>query len=144
MMIRQLAIAALLMVLGLLAGCSGGGGDDDDNHDLTINLYYTTTDLGTTATELSLKGPIDPIATNVTYYVFGSNTDLGVRGMIPMQSDRLDEQSYGPLNYGDEIASVDLSPWAQYAFVYLRVVGAVPNNAYKLEAGKRYDFDVRL
>ncbi|MBN2081903.1 hypothetical protein JW859_06800 [bacterium] len=145
MMMRKVTFAVLLTILGLLAGCSGGGGNDDGNNNaLTINVYFTTTDLGTDATELTLKGPIATLAVSVTYYVFGSNTDLGARGMVPMQNDRLDEQSYGPLYYGDSIDNVDLSPWAQYPFIYLRVVGAVPNNAYKLEPGKHYEFDARL
>jgi hypothetical protein len=89
---------------------------------------------------VDLTGPRSTTSQPVTYFIFGSDTDFGDRSMVPLQAERMDEQSFGPLAMGDQLLDIDLSPWDGYAHLYLRAIPTQPNLIVKLEPGKLYEF----
>jgi hypothetical protein len=138
---KYLLLLAALVVAGVVVGCIGFGGSGvggDNNNGDTLYLTIDRWD-NSGAAVLNLNGPDEPSLRTVTYFVFGSDTNLGDAGIVPLQPHRLDEQQFGPLVYGDKLENVDLSPWNQYNFVYFRSIGAQPNKAFRLDAGITYD-----
>jgi hypothetical protein len=137
---RLLLILAVLVVVGIAASCIGFGGSgvDGNNSDGRLTLTIDRWDNGG-ATVLNLNGPDEPSLRTVTFFIFGSETNLGDAGIIPLQHERLDEQQFGPLVYGDKLDNVDLSPWNQYDYLYFRSIGAQPNRAFRLDPGVTYD-----
>lgn len=130
---------AALAVIAVVAGCIGmGGSGSNNNNSDSLTMQFRTWDTPGSTT-LSLSGPDQPSLRTVTYFVFGSDTNLGKTATVPLEPQRLDEQQYGPLVYGDKLENVDLSPWNQYDFLYLRQIGADPNMAFRLDSGIRYE-----
>jgi len=137
--IKYLLVFVALAVIGIVAGCIGFGGSSvGDNNSDTLSLTIDRWDNGG-ATVLNLNGPDQPSLLTVTYFIFGSDTNLGDAGAVPLQHERLNEQQLGPLVYGDKLDYVDLSPWNQYDYVYFRSLGAQPNRAFRLDPGITYD-----
>jgi hypothetical protein len=126
-------------VLTAAAGC-GGGFVVDNNDDTTLTMLRTTWDIGGDEVELDVYGPDAPVILTVRYFIFGSDADLGSEGTIPMLSERLDEVEIGELGFGAQLMDVDLSPWDQYEYVYLRAIGTFPNLSFRLDPGTKYEF----
>lgn len=135
---KYLLFLAVLATIGIVGGCIGMGGGRVSNDGDSLALDITTWDYEG-GINLSLSGPDEPSLRTVTYFIFGSATNFGKNGLVPLQPERLDEQQFGPLVYGDKLENVDLSPWNQYDYVYLRAIGAEPNLAFRLDSGLRYE-----
>lgn len=136
---RNIVLVLLVAAAVVSVGCFGmgrdlDGGNGDNVLSITIDRYDTSG-----ATILNLRGPSEPSIQTVTYFIFGSATNFGGDGTVPLQHERLDEQQFGPLVYGDKLENVDLTPWDQYAFVYLRALGTQPNLAFRLDPDTRYE-----
>ena len=129
-----LAMCVFLAAAALSACGSGSSSPLNAVQHLQVDSYS----LGGSERELNLRGPQNSYSQPVTYYIFGSLTALG-SDIVPLQSQRLDEQAIGPLAYGDSMMDVDLSPWAAYDFIYIRAIPVQPNVILQLEAGKRFD-----
>ena len=128
-------ICVLLAAAAVLSACGAGSSSPNNTvQHLQIDSYS----LGGSERVLNLRGPQNAYSQPVTYYIFGSVTQLG-SDIVPLQSQRLDEQAIGPLAYGDSMMNVDLSPWAAYDFIYIRAIPVFPNVVIELAAGKRFD-----
>jgi len=134
-----LSVAGICLAIAA-AGCGGGFNVDGGNNDTTLTLLRTTWDIGGDEAELNLYGPDVPVILTVRYFIFGSDVNLGSEGTIPLAHERLDEMEVGELAFGDQLIDVDLSPWDQYDYVYLRALGTFPNLSFRLDPGTRYDF----
>jgi len=132
----------VLLILGvlLLAACSSGG--DDNENDPQQIIVRTSWETQGTAITLNLLGPQGAGLLPVTYYVFGSNTDFGDRVMVPLQAQRMGEQSFGPFGFSEGQNNVDLSPWAAYSNIYVRAVPVNNNVIWALRPGYIYSFGV--
>lgn len=137
---KRFILLTLLIAAAIALGCTsmGGDGSGGNNNNDTLSITIERYDTGG-ATVLNLSGPNEPSILTVTYFIFGSAVNLGDNGAVPLQHERLNEQQFGPLVYGDKLENVDLSPWDQYAFVYFRSLGAQPNFAFRLDPGTRYE-----
>ena len=130
----------LLLVLCVIAtSCSTGGGGLGSNPDVQRLLLSSFTP-GGTEIELSLSGPITATFPAVTYFIYGTSTDMGNQSIIPLQHERLNEQAIGPFAFGDPAQDIDLTPWEDFAYLYLRAIAVSPNKGWKLVPGKIYEF----
>lgn len=128
----------VLSLLMLTAACGSGGGNGGGGNYDTLSVIRDTYNVAGDQIQVDLQGPSIPVVSNLTYYVFGSDVDLGDPGMIPLGHERLDETAFGPLAFTEELANIDLSPWAGYEYTYIRVVGALPNMAFRVDPGFHY------
>lgn len=134
-----LSILAAVVLIAAVS-CGGGFNPDNGNNNTTLTLLRTTWDIGGDEVELDLHGPAAPVILTVRYFIFGSDVSLGSEGTIPLQHERLDEVEVGELGFGDQLMDVDLSPWDQYEYVYLRALGTYPNLSFRLDPGTKYEF----
>jgi len=126
------ALMAAACTSGGMAGDPGGGGD---------NLVIKVESNNTGTLRVDLQGPVDPTLLTVQYFIYGTNEDHGDDNPAPLAHLRMDEASFGPLAYGEELLDVDLSPWAQYPFIYVRHLGVLPNITHRLTPGRHYLFN---
>lgn len=105
-----------------------------------LTLSVVTWDIGAGDIVLDLKGPANQSVYTVTFYIFGSNDDLGDGGMVPLGHQRLGELGFGPLATGEQLLDVDLSPWDTYAHIYVYNAGTNYTSTRRLSTGKRYEF----
>jgi len=139
---KKLSFALFLVglaVIGTIAGCIGMGGSGDRNNNSDSLALEITTWNTPGSTTLNLNGPDEPSLRTVTYFLFGSTANLGQNALVPLGPQRLDEQQFGPLVYGDKLENVDLSPWNQYSYLYLRQLGAEPNLAFRIDPDLLYE-----
>lgn len=135
MKIRLCWITVLSITLLISCDSSGGNANPDAQR-----LERDTWSTGDDQLELSLGGPTNSTSSPVTYFIFGSDSDLGDGGMVPLAVQRQDETAFGPLGFGERIDNVDLSPWAAYDHIYLRAVPVQPNLIRKLSPGNIYHY----
>lgn len=136
---KALPIFLCMAILLLATACSSSSGTNNNDPD-TLSVIRDIYDNGAGPAELDLRGPSIPVILSLTYYIYGTDEDLGDPSAIPLQHERLDETAFGPLAFGEELNNVDLTPWDQYDYVYVRVLGALPNMGFQLEPGKSYIF----
>jgi hypothetical protein len=130
--------AKALSVGAVLASCGGGGGGDNEED---VQLLEITTYVAAAGTRtLHLLGPRTLTFGEVTYYIFGSDEDFGDNANVPLLSERMDEVKFGPLTTGEEQRNVDLSPWDEWDFIYVRAPGTEPNRAYPIRFSHAYEF----
>jgi hypothetical protein len=135
MKIRLCLITVLSLMLTISCHAFGSNADSDTQH-----LRRDTWSTGDDRLVLSFGGPTSGTSSPVTYFIFGSDSDLGDGGMVPLAMQRMDETAFGPLGFGERIDDVDLSPWAAYDHVYLRAIPVQPNLIHKLSPGHIYHF----
>lgn len=121
-----------------LAACGGGGGNPNLNETQSLTLEEHETGGG--GVTLNLRGPAASTSTALTYYIFGSNDNLGDHTIVPLGPLRKDEQTFGPYAFGESNNGVDLSPWAAYQYVYVRCNPAEPQYIFLLKDGHSYTF----
>ena len=132
----MMAICLLLFTMACSGGTNGGGG----NNPATLSVIRDTYNLGSGPGRVDLQGPSIPVAVTLTYYVFGSDEDLGDPGINPLGHERHEETAFGPLAFNEELPNIDLSPWAGYEHTYIRVLGALPNMSFRVDPGMHYIF----
>lgn len=130
-------LAALVCLALLAPSCGGSTGvpANPDYQTLVIKVWHT----GNGVADVTLKGPASSQFSPVTYYIFGSNSDIGDPANIPLEPQRLNEQAFGPFTVSSDPVKVDFSPWDQYEFVYLRARSVQPNRAHLLRKGYLYE-----
>ena len=130
----------LILALCIIAtSCTGGG-----NNYIPITpiqrlllISYTSE---TNGIDLTVSGTNSGSFPAVTYYIYGTDSDLGDQTMIPLLRERLNEQAFGPFAHGDAPQEIDLTPWEDYTAIYLRALLVTPNRGWKLEPGMVYEF----
>jgi len=105
-----------------------------------LTLSVVTWDIAAGDIQLDLKGSTNQSVYTVTFYVFGSDDDLGDGGMVPLGHQRLAEQGFGPIAMGEQLLDVDLSPWDAFAHIYVYNAGTSYTSTRRLSPGKRYEF----
>lgn len=139
MLARNVLCRVLLLVLSLaVAGCSSGGSNPNEADEQTLTLDERQT--GGAGISLDLRGPNSATSTALTYYIFGSNQNLGDKTIVPLAPLRMDEQTFGPYAFGEQANDIDLSPWAGYQYIYVRCNPAVPQYIFLLKTGNSYTF----
>ena len=133
------ALSLLLFAASCTGGMSGDYGDGGGDY-LVIKVDTTTA----AEQAVDLLGPTDATLLTVEYFIYGTQEDYGDDNAVPMSAYRLEETSFGPLAYGEELADVDLSAWAEYPYIYVRHLGALPNVAHRLETDRHYQFSAYM
>ncbi len=136
--LRILAVVFLALLASLVSCSSGGGGNPDENTEQTLTLDDRAT--GGSGISLNFRGPNSGTSTALTFYVFGSNENLGDKTIVPLAPLRKDEASFGPYDFGETASDIDLSPWAGYQYIYVRCNPAIPQYIFLLQEGHTYTF----
>jgi hypothetical protein len=133
--------ALSLLLIGLLLICcscavSDGIDNDEDKQLLDMDLRAGTPG----EIELDLYGPSGGGSAPVSYYVFGSDIDLGNETSVPLQNFRKEEALLATLALGESSLGVDVSAWYDYEHVYIRAVPPHPQIIIELAKGTHYTF----
>lgn len=132
----RILIPLALCIIAISCSSGGSFGANPDVQRLLLSSYTP----GGSEIELNLSGPRTPTFPAVTYFIYGTSTDMGNQSIIPLQHERLNEQAFGPFAFGNPTQDIDLSPWDDFSYLYLRAIVVTPNKGWKLVPGKIYEF----
>ena len=93
----RLLFALLITIALATTSCLSSGGVDDDGEVSYQTLKITVFNPNNSVRTLNLFGPETNTYGPVTYFIFGSNENMGDESNVPLQVDRKDEQQFGPI-----------------------------------------------